>query len=124
MGFSSLAGCTGLKEYVHNGFKVGPNHESPPAPVAADWIDAGAPAVSTSGAADCAWWKVVNDPILDNLIETAYRQNLDLQAAGARIMAARAQRGIAAGNLFPQSQTGVAAYVHTQLPGISGFPFP
>ena len=34
------AGCTPLKEFVHNGFKVGPNYERPPAPLATEWIDA------------------------------------------------------------------------------------
>jgi hypothetical protein len=33
-------GCTPLKEWVHNGFKVGPNFEEPLATVATDWIDA------------------------------------------------------------------------------------
>ena len=37
----SLCGCTTLSEYVHNGFKVGPNYKRPPAPVAQHWIDAG-----------------------------------------------------------------------------------
>src|SRR5207244_4418277 len=33
-------GCTSLQDYLHNGFKVGPNYGRPPAPVAQDWIDA------------------------------------------------------------------------------------
>ncbi len=33
-------GCTGPREYVHNGFKVGPNYCQPAAPVADTWIDA------------------------------------------------------------------------------------
>src|SRR5690242_15136251 len=33
-------GCTPWQEYVHNGFKVGPNYRKPPAPVAKNWIDA------------------------------------------------------------------------------------
>src|SRR5437588_8726150 len=35
-----LCGCTPLTEYVHNGFKVGPNYGRPPAPAAKNWIDA------------------------------------------------------------------------------------
>ena len=34
MGILSLAGCTSLSDYVHNGFKVGPNYCPTPAPVA------------------------------------------------------------------------------------------
>src|SRR5258708_899525 len=40
-----LCGCTPLKEYVHNGFKVGPNYSPPPAPVAQNWIDSADPRV-------------------------------------------------------------------------------
>ncbi len=34
------AGCTSPIEYVRNGFKVGPNYQPAPAPVAHNWIDA------------------------------------------------------------------------------------
>lgn len=34
-----LVGCTGVREYIHNGFKVGPNYQPPAAPVADEWID-------------------------------------------------------------------------------------
>jgi NodT family efflux transporter outer membrane factor (OMF) lipoprotein len=57
-----------------------------------------------------AWWTVFNDPILDSLIQTAYQQNLTLRAAGARILEARALRGIAVGNLFPQEQFAFGEY--------------
>ena len=35
-----VSGCTSLGEYLRNGFKVGPNYATPPAPVAENWIDA------------------------------------------------------------------------------------
>src|ERR1019366_5105622 len=35
-----FCGCTSLPDYLRNGFKVGPNYVTPPAPVAHDWIDA------------------------------------------------------------------------------------
>ena len=35
-----LVGCTSLQDYVHNGFKVGPNYRKPPALVAPAWVDA------------------------------------------------------------------------------------
>src|SRR5260370_40964192 len=34
------SGCTSLREFVENGFKVGPNYQRPPAPLAPQWIDA------------------------------------------------------------------------------------
>jgi hypothetical protein len=38
-------GCTSLGEFVQNGFKVGPNYERPPAPLASEWIEAKNPHV-------------------------------------------------------------------------------
>ena len=47
-----------------------------------------------------------------------------MKAAGARILESRAQRNIAFGNLFPQSQTAQADYVHGQLSKNLGLPLP
>jgi len=108
---------------MHNGFKVGPNYCPPTAPTADQWVDEGHPAVN-SAATDYAWWTVFKDPTLNTLIDTAYAQNLDLRAATARIIEARARRRIAVGNLFPQSQQAILAYAHGQTPGrTSGLPF-
>ncbi len=49
-----------------------------------------------------AWWKNFSDPELDSLISNAPLQsNLDLRIAQARVREARAQYGIAVGNLLP-----------------------
>ena len=99
-----LSGCTSLRDYVHNGLKVGPNHGVPEAAAAYDWIDAADERV-IQGAADLGqWWTVFQDPLLDELIAGAQIHNLTLREAGFRVLQARAQRGIAHGNLFPQSQ--------------------
>src|SRR5258708_1195872 len=71
-----LCGCTTLKEYVHNGFKVGPNYGRPPAPVAPNWIDAADPRVRTESDDLNNWWTVFNDRVLDDLICSAYLLNL------------------------------------------------
>ncbi|MGA2702931.1 MAG: efflux transporter outer membrane subunit [Isosphaeraceae bacterium] len=109
------AGCTPLKEWVHNGFKVGPNFEDPPAAVATDWIDAADPRLIHGSAADSAWWNVFEDLELNSLIATAYRQNLDLRTVGTRVLQAQAQRNIEVGNLFPQTQNAIADYAHAQI---------
>jgi NodT family efflux transporter outer membrane factor (OMF) lipoprotein len=114
---AALSGCTPLGEYIDNGFKVGPNYRKPPASVASEWIDSKSPGVNTASADLAAWWTVFNDPVLNSLVEQAYRQNLDLRTAGTRILAARAQRNIAAGNLFPQLQE---AFADVSRNGISG----
>jgi NodT family efflux transporter outer membrane factor (OMF) lipoprotein len=100
----SFCGCTSPLEYIRNGFKVGPNYHKPPAPVAPDWIDASDPRLRRGPDDLSEWWKVFNDPVLDNLICTAYHQNLTLRQAGFRVLEARAQLCIAVGTLFPQLQ--------------------
>jgi len=96
-------GCQ-LDKWYANGFKVGPNYCRPAAPVADAWIDSKSGQIKMTADEAADWWRVFNDPVLDGLIQQAYRQNLTLRSAGTRILAARAQRDIAAGNLFPQSQ--------------------
>jgi NodT family efflux transporter outer membrane factor (OMF) lipoprotein len=53
------------------------------------------------------WWTGFNDPILNQLVESAYQQNLPLQIAGLRILEARAELGIAIGFQYPQQQQAV-----------------
>jgi NodT family efflux transporter outer membrane factor (OMF) lipoprotein len=125
----AASGCTtaphsNLIDWVKNGFEVGPNFCPPSAPVASSWIDSGDGRVRVDPAQDCAWWTVFNDSTLNGLVETAYKQNLDLRAAGARILQSRAQRNIAIGNLFPQTQTVDANYVHAQISKNLGLPIP
>jgi len=110
-------GCTPLREFVDNGFKVGPNYERPPAPLASNWIDAKNPRVKSTPADYSAWWGVFKDPVLDDLIRTAYAQNVNLRIAGTRVLEARAQRAIAVGALFPQEQQASGSFVHVQSSG-------
>src|SRR5579863_100501 len=108
-----LCGCTSPKEYVANGFKVGPNYAKPPAPVAKNWIDADDQRVRSTSDDLSKWWTVFGrtndgvfeqDKALSDLICFAYNQNLTLRQAGFRVLEARAQLGIARGNFFPQLQ--------------------
>ncbi len=121
LAFSS--GCTSFSDYVANGFKVGPNYCRPAAPVADQWLDEGNPAIAGGEIQDAAWWRVFGDPVLDNLIASAYRQNLSLRVAGLRILEARAQRAIVAGELFPQGQELFGDYSRLNLSknGMSSF---
>jgi NodT family efflux transporter outer membrane factor (OMF) lipoprotein len=106
----ALCGCTGVCEYFRNGCKVGPNYTPPCAPVACHWIDANDKRVRTSNDNLAGWWTVFGDPLLNDIIIRAYNQNLTLREAGYRIMAARAQLGIATGEFFPQTQTANGSY--------------
>jgi len=93
---------------------VGPEYRRPEPPLAAAWQDAAIPQVDESAAPPAHWWRVLEDPVLDALVDLAYRQNLPLQAAGLRVLQAQARRGIAIGGLFPQSQQIGASYTRTR----------
>jgi len=69
--------------------------------------------VRSQGDDDCHWWTVFNDPVLSELVQTAYRQNLTLREAGFRVLEARAVRGIAVGEMFPQLQEANGGYNRT-----------
>src|SRR5205807_3152743 len=86
------------------GCMVGPNFKEPPSAVAKHWVEPATTQISTETSAQAEWWKQFNDPVLDKLIETAYHQNLTLQVAGLRVLEARANRGVAVGQFFPQLQ--------------------
>jgi NodT family efflux transporter outer membrane factor (OMF) lipoprotein len=112
LALSGFSGC-GLNQWVHNGFKVGPNYCKPAVPVASEWIDYRDPNIKSEPVDLAAWWTVFRDPALDNLVQTASRQNISLRVAGMRILEARAMRGVAAGELFPQTQTMNGSYNRT-----------
>jgi NodT family efflux transporter outer membrane factor (OMF) lipoprotein len=111
----SATGCTPFTEYIHNGFKVGPNYVEPPAPVAPSWIDASDKRVRSASDDLSKWWTVFHDPVLDELVCSAYKQNLTLKQAGYQILVARAQRNIAVGQLFPQTQQATGDYTRNAL---------
>jgi NodT family efflux transporter outer membrane factor (OMF) lipoprotein len=113
----TIGGCTSLSEYVSNGFKVGPNYSPAPAAVAPNWLDGADKRVRQESDDLSKWWAVFHDPVLDGLIDDAYKQNLTLRQAGFRILQARAQLGIATGNLFPQKQSVNGAFTQVALSG-------
>src|SRR5215470_14133676 len=98
-----------------SGCMVGPDFQRPKTSVSPGWLDTQDPRVSAASATYRDWWTVFNDPILDRLVEQAYRENLPLRTAGVRVLQARAQLGIAIGDIFPQTQQGVGSvqYVRT-----------
>ncbi|WP_461481549.1 efflux transporter outer membrane subunit [Porticoccus sp.] len=91
--FFWLGGCT----------SVGPDFHRPEAPSHEAWL-AKNPSFSKERVTQPAWWRSFNDPVLDQLVEMAFQQNLPLQVAGLRIAEARARLGIALGNRYPQLQ--------------------
>jgi outer membrane protein TolC len=107
---NSGCGTTCLRDYVHNGFKVGPNYSRPPAPVTEEWIQANDLRTQGPPPRDGDWWEVFQDPILNSLIVRSYQQNPSLRSIGTRVLQARAVQAIAVGSVFPQAQQAVGIY--------------
>jgi NodT family efflux transporter outer membrane factor (OMF) lipoprotein len=93
-----LACCVGASSCL-----VGPDYRTPHAEVPTAWSQSGATLECTADEHVC-WWQAFNDPALVTLVEQALAQNLTLRQAGLRVIQARALRGIAVGQLYPQSQ--------------------
>lgn len=106
-----FAGCT----------MVGPDFLRPKAPIADQYVPIqedvkvakAEPTAASEALAD--WWTVFHDPVLNQLIDIAYKQNLTLLSAGTRVLEARAQLGIATGDLFPQQQQLGGALTNNRL---------
>ncbi len=95
--------------------KVGPNYSTPPAKVASQWTQSPGSAGQVQESADSYGWHCLNDPVLDELVLAAHRNNLSLQAAGVRVLEARAQLSKSIGNLFPQQQALSASVNYARL---------
>lgn len=85
-----LAGCT-----------VGPDYARPNVPVPPSYAEA-SPVEAMSDEELGQWWKSFGDPLLDDLVNRAVAQNLDVQSAAARIREARAQERAAGAASSPQ----------------------
>ena len=99
---------------------LGPDYEEPEVAWLADWQSdlygqIGSPQRETE--LDLGfWWQLFNDPTLNQLVETARRENPSLRIAGLRILEARAVLGIAGSTLYPQVQqvSGAVSLVDTE----------
>ena len=79
------------------------------------WLESTDPKIESKEVDFSDWWTVFSDPVLNDLIQAAYQQNLPLQIAGLRIYEARAQLGIAFGFQYPQTQQGLGSASINQL---------
>ena len=68
---------------------AGPDYRAPEDSVAAEFVRADTP-VFAPGEPEHDWWRLLNDPLLDDLIGQALIANKDLRAANANIRASRA----------------------------------
>jgi NodT family efflux transporter outer membrane factor (OMF) lipoprotein len=100
-----ISGCT----------LVGPDYVKPTAQEPTQWLESANPKIENTEVDFSDWWTVFSDPVLNELIQAAYQQNLPLQIAGLRIYEARAQLGIAFGFQYPQTQQGLGSASINQL---------
>ncbi len=103
------------------GCAVGPNYHRPETPVDARFANAGEPGLAAGDAVE-AYWLGFSEPMLNELIEDALRQNKDLAVAEANLRAARAARRLAGFDQFP-TVTFAGGYsrnldAQAQLPGV------
>ena len=89
---------------------VGPDHARPATPTSASatFIGADHPAFALAEpAAD--WWRLYEDPVLDQLVQDAFAHNTDLRVATANLARARALLREARAGRLPQSAAGAGA---------------
>lgn len=80
--------------------KLGPDFKEPSFDQTSRWLNAGNHETRKGPAK--SWWTLFDDPLLNRLIQRAYKNNLKVQTAALRIIEARARLGIARSFLFPQ----------------------
>lgn len=90
-----MSGCTTL----------GPDFIEPKAAVEPNWLEVNNTLITDKSPVQAKWWKnAFHDPLLDQLVETALKQNLTLRSAGLRVLQSQQQLAIVVGNQFPQQQ--------------------
>lgn len=93
------------------GCMVGPDYSTPETALNETWLQNPA----NQEAINPRWWETFQDPVLDQLVQMAAAQNLTLKTAGLRVLEARAARGIAVGQFFPQLQQASGSIGASQL---------
>lgn len=84
---------------------LGPDYQAPQPRIATSWSGEAQAGAVESG----AWWKDLNDPMLDALIEDMLTRNPDLREAQARLAEARANQDAVRGGRLPQVSTSASA---------------
>ncbi len=80
---------------------VGPDYKDPEYAVPDYWQVRLVDGLAEGEAPLATWWQTLNDPVLNSMMERAVDGNLDLKEAYGRIKEARAIRGIATGERWP-----------------------
>lgn len=95
----TLAGCA-----------LGPNYKHPAIDAPQAWRTEVSEAKDV---ANTAWWEQLGDPVLNDLITTALKENKDLKIAAARVEEYEGRLMVTRSDLFPQAEaTGSGGRVH------------
>src|SRR6476646_97814 len=88
------------------GCSIGPGYVRPGVDIPPSWrIDY----TAAAEVANTRWWEAFEDPVLNELIETSLRGNLDVRIAAARVDQFIGSLQSARAQLFPQIGYGVDA---------------
>jgi multidrug efflux system outer membrane protein len=105
---------------VLSGCMVGPDYEKPEVDTPAVWrfeVSEAADTVNTT------WWRQFDDPVLDELVDEALKNNKDVRIAVARVEEFSARVDITRSGLFPQvGYTAGAERNQTSLETVGGLP--
>jgi NodT family efflux transporter outer membrane factor (OMF) lipoprotein len=99
---------------------VGPDFEKPEPEVPETWSQETSEGLSESPHELVEWWRIFNDPVLNELIEAARLNNNGLEIAGIRVLEAQAQLGVATGLKYPQVQVASGDAVLLSPPANTG----
>jgi len=92
--------CLFLLALGLSGCAVGPKYKRPVITAPDKYYTEEAP--DPNSIADLPWWELFKDPVLQNLIQEALKNNYDVATAAARVEQARAQAGISKSFYYPQ----------------------
>ncbi|BCG48748.1 Efflux transport system, outer membrane factor lipoprotein [Citrifermentans bremense] len=89
-----------------SGCMVGPDYVRPDADAPAKWRYAAPEGKEAAAFAGSGWWESLGDPVLNDLVSSALRENKDLRLAAVLVEEFAAKYGIARADLFPQAGAG------------------
>lgn len=102
---------------------VGPNYEEPKIPTPDAWSQSISKQTGEQSTDLTEWWKGLNDPTLNKLIERARSENPNLRLAAERVQESLARRGIARSQFFPNVEAS-GAYSRARFSDNSFSEFP
>jgi outer membrane protein TolC len=112
--------CLGSAAVIAACTPVGPDFVKPETDIPPEWSQGTEAGLTATPHELVQWWRIFDDPVLNELVEMALLNNNTLEIAGLRVLEARAQLGIATGLQFPQVQVAAGDASYISPPASSG----